>query len=59
MDNLKCKDCIWAFRRHFDTSMRLCKWYNVEVWGESVPCDMFETNEWENEENKIRKGAVQ
>lgn len=37
-----CKTCIWACKRDHDTSMRLCKAKNIEVWGESVPCPMYE-----------------
>ena len=29
-------------KRDWDTSGRLCKWLNIEVWGDSQPCKMFE-----------------
>ena len=39
---LRCRNCIWACRRDFDTSMILCKKLNSEVYAESLPCKDYE-----------------
>lgn len=42
MEEDKCKTCIWACKRDFDTSMVLCQYRNNVVWAESLPCKMYE-----------------
>lgn len=40
--NDRCKTCIWACKRDHDTAMRLCKYLNLEVIGDSMPCKHYE-----------------
>lgn len=39
---LRCRNCIWACRREFDTIMILCKYKNMEVYADSLPCPNYE-----------------
>lgn len=41
-DKDRCARCIWACKRDFDTVMILCKYKNMEVYGDSVPCPNYE-----------------
>ncbi len=41
-DRDRCARCIWACKRDFDTVMTLCKYKNMEVYGDSVPCPEYE-----------------
>lgn len=41
-DRDRCARCIWACKRDFDTSMILCKYKNMEVYGDSIPCPDYE-----------------
>lgn len=38
----RCARCIWACKRDFDTSMCLCKYFNYEVFANSLPCKHYE-----------------
>lgn len=42
MDKDCCARCIWACKREFDTSMRLCRLMNTEVYSLSMPCPNYE-----------------
>lgn len=55
----RCKYCIWACKRDFDTSMRLCKRTNTEVWGMSMPCPHYERFEGNFYGIRRKDGAVQ
>ena len=39
---LRCRNCIWAHKRDFDTIMRLCMSKNIEVYGDSLPCPDYD-----------------
>lgn len=55
----RCKTCIWACKRDFDTTMILCRYKNLEVWAESVPCVMYERYDENFYHSKPINSAVQ
>lgn len=42
MDEDRCKTCIWACKDDDDEFMRLCRYLNIEVYRDSMPCGYYE-----------------
>lgn len=59
MDKDRCSTCIWACKRDHDTIMRLCRYLNIEVYGDSMPCRYYERYDEAFYRSKPINSAVQ